>query len=127
MTERNEIYRCEMCEIIVNVEEKGPGGLSCCGKPMTKLIPMDEGSEGLEKHVPVLEITGNEVVVKVGSVMHPMDEDHYIEFVELLQNDLVVAKKQFKPGDEPLAKFVLDNVDNLKAREVCNKHGLWIR
>lgn len=127
MVERNEIYRCDVCKIIANVEEKGFGELVCCGKPMTKLVEMNESNEGTEKHVPVIEIDGNNVSVKVGSVLHPMEEDHYIEFVEILQNGLVVVKKQFKPGDEPVAKFVLDDTSDLKVREVCNKHGLWVR
>ncbi|RME52118.1 desulfoferrodoxin [Candidatus Woesearchaeota archaeon] len=92
---------------------------------LTALPERTAEQEGKEKHVPVLEIDGNNVVVKVGSVPHPMEEDHYIELIQLLQGDKVIAERRLFPGDEPKAVFFVEDTTNLRAREHCNLHGLW--
>jgi len=122
MTERLQVYKCEVCGNIVEVLHEGAGELVCCGEPMKLLV---EGSvdASKEKHVPVIEKTAKGIRVKVGSVPHPMEEKHYIEWIELIANGK--AYRQFlKPGDAPEATFVID-AQQVTAREHCNLHGLW--
>ncbi len=122
MAERFEVYKCEICGNIVEVLHGGVGELVCCGKPMVKLEEQTADS-ATEKHVPVIEKTDDGVVVKVGSVEHPMKDDHYIEWIELIEGD----KRHIaflKPGDKPEARFEVKG-DNLSAREYCTIHGLW--
>jgi len=117
MTKKNQIWKCEVCGNIMEVLHKGADALVCCGKSM---ILMEENSVDAaeEKHVPVIE--GK--IVKVGSVSHPMDEDHYIEWIEGLGEDGRAVKRFLKPGDEPVVEFCFEAV---KARAYCNLHGLW--
>jgi superoxide reductase len=88
-----------------------------------KLMEVKTTDEGKEKHVPVIEREGNKVYVKVGSVAHPMEEQHYIEWIEVI-DDGCVHRKQLKPGDEPKAEFTVMS-DRVSARAYCNIHGLW--
>ena len=125
MTEVNEIYKCEICGNVVSTIENGPGKLVCCGQPMDLMEENAIEKEGNEKHVPIVEITDGKVKVKVGSVPHPMEDAHFIELIELLQNGKVIVSKVLKPTDEPIAEFLLKNTDNLSARSFCNVHGLW--
>ncbi|MBW3012316.1 desulfoferrodoxin [Candidatus Woesearchaeota archaeon] len=125
MTNVNEVYKCEICGNVVSVEIAGAGTLVCCGKPMELLHEKTVEQEGKEKHVPVVEAAEGKVTVKVGSVPHPMEEAHFIQFVQLMQNGKVVAEKQFMPGDKPEAVFCLDSTEGVYARELCNLHGLW--
>jgi len=122
MTQCNQIYKCNICGNIVEVLHTGAGELVCCGRPM-ELQEEKTVDEGKEKHVPVLEKTGNELKVKAGEVPHPMEESHYIEWIEVL-NDGKSLKKFLKPGDEPEAVFLVDE-ENPRARIYCNIHGLW--
>jgi len=124
MAKKGKIYRCEICGNIVEVLEEAPGTLVCCGEDMTLLEEKQE-DEGLEKHVPVIEVNGEEVVVKIGDVPHPMIEGHYIQFIELLvDEDRYVVF--LKPDDRPVAKFsIKKKYKNISAREYCNLHGLW--
>ena len=122
MAERLEVYKCELCENIVEVLHGGGGQLVCCGQPMTLLEEKTE-DQGREKHVPVTEKTGKGIIVKVGSVPHPMEEKHYIEWVEVIGQD-GVARKFLNPGETPEAAFEIDG-DILQVREYCNLHGLW--
>jgi len=117
-----EVWKCNLCGNIVEVVHKGGGTLVCCGKEMVQLVENTvEASK--EKHVPVVEQSGDKVVVKVGSVAHPMDADHYIEFVELL-TDKGLLIQFLNPGDKPEAVF--NGVSgSVVARAYCNKHGLW--
>ena len=122
MTQLNQIYKCEVCGNIVEVLHTGVGELVCCGEPM-KLLVENTVDAAKEKHVPVIEKSGNKVTVKVGSVAHPMEEKHYIEFIELMA-DGKVYRKFLKPGDKPEATFEV-TAAKLTAREYCNLHGLW--
>jgi superoxide reductase len=120
-----EIFKCEICGNIVSIVEVGGGELVCCGEPMKLLEEKTSAEEGKEKHVPVIEIDGNKVTVKVGSVEHPMESEHYIEFIQLIKGDKVLFEKKLHPGEKPEAVFIVDDTNGLIAREVCNLHGLW--
>jgi len=123
MTKLNEIYRCNVCGHIIEILNATGGQLVCCGKDMELLELTREGVG--EKHIPVIEKDGDKVVVKVGEVPHPMEEDHHICFVELFVGDKVY-RKSLNAGDEPKAVFeVCADINDLKAREYCNLHGLW--
>jgi superoxide reductase len=124
MTKRLEIYKCEVCGNIVEVLHTGQGELVCCGQPM-KLMKENTVDASKEKHVPVIEKTLTGVKVKVGTVPHPMEEKHYIEWVQIVNADGTRACRKFlKPGDPPEAEFPLKE-DGLTAREYCNLHLLW--
>jgi superoxide reductase len=122
MTELNQIYKCEICGNIVEMVHVGVGELVCCGQPMT---PQQEKNkeEGKEKHVPVIERTGTGVIVTVGSVPHPMESEHYIEWIEVVTEHRVY-RKYLEPGMEPQAEFFLE-AEHIQARAYCNIHGLW--
>jgi len=122
MTERNQIYRCNVCGNIVEVLHAGIGELVCCGQPMELLKELTE-DVGQEKHVPVIEKSESGVKVKVGSVSHPMETNHFIEWIEIIA-DGKTYRKFLKPGDEPEAKFEV-KAENIVAREYCNLHNLW--
>jgi len=122
MTEKLQIYKCEICGNIVEVLHEGEGELVCCGQPM-KLYKENTTDAALEKHVPVIEKTENGFRIKIGSVAHPMIEEHHIEWIEAIVDGS--AYRQFlKPGDAPEAEFCI-KADNIIAREYCNIHGLW--
>jgi superoxide reductase len=122
MAEKLEIYKCEVCGNIVEVLHSGKGELICCGQPM-KLIKENTTDAAKEKHVPVVEKTRDGFKVKVGSVAHPMEEKHYIEWIEIIADGK--AYRQFlNPGDAPEALFKID-AKQVIAREYCNIHGLW--
>ncbi len=122
MTKKLEIYKCEICGNIVEMIHEGDGELVCCNEPM-KLFTENTTDAAKEKHVPVIEKTDDGVKVSVGSVLHPMEEKHYIEWVELVVDGK--AYRQFlEPGGEPAATFCISG-DNIVAREYCNIHGLW--
>ena len=115
-------YRCELCGNIVEVLHAGGGELVCCGKPMA-LLAENTTDAAREKHVPVIERTGQAVVVTVGSVAHPMIEQHYIEWIEVIAGGRV-HRQHLEPGDEPAATFEVAEGE-LSARAWCNLHGLW--
>ncbi|MFY9705938.1 MAG: desulfoferrodoxin [Desulfobacterales bacterium] len=122
MAEQLQVYKCEACGNIVEVLHGGEGELVCCGKPMV-LIKENTVDAAKEKHVPVIEKVEGGYKVKVGSVPHPMEEKHYIEWVELIADGK--AYRQFlKPGQAPEAIFKIDAA-KVTAREYCNLHGLW--
>jgi len=121
MTEQNQVYKCEVCGNIVEVLHTGAGELVCCGQPM-KLMTENTEDAAEEKHIPVVEKTDTGVKVKVGSVDHPMDEDHYIEWIEVIV-DGRVYRQDLKTGNKPEAKFITQG--NVVARAYCNLHGLW--
>ena len=122
MAEMYEVYKCLHCENIITVAHAGAGELVCCGEPM-KLMKEGSTDGALEKHVPVIEKTANGFKVKVGSVPHPMEADHWIEWIEVLA-DGRSYRKFLKPGDAPEAEFCI-KADKVVAREYCNKHGHW--
>ena len=122
MTEKKQIYKCEICGNIIEVLDEGQGELICCGQPM-KLQTENTTEASNEKHIPVIEKDDKGVIVKVGSIEHPMDEEHYIEWIEI-STEKGSSKKFLKPGDLPQAKFPV-KTENVKARAYCNLHGLW--
>jgi len=124
MAKEGEIYRCNICGNIVEVLHGGVGELVCCGEPMELLEPQTE-DEGYEKHVPVIEETEKGVKVKVGSNPHPMEGDHYIEWIQVKLENGKTYRKYLEPGQEPEAEFPVKKTDIEKAREYCNVHGLW--
>jgi superoxide reductase len=122
MAERLQVYKCAKCGIVVEVLDGGPGELICCKEPM-KLYQENTVDAAKEKHVPVIETIDGGFKVTVGSVAHPMTEEHFIEWIELLADGK--AYRQFlKPGDAPEAVFTIDAA-TVSAREWCNLHGLW--
>jgi superoxide reductase len=122
MAEKLEVYKCEVCGNIVEVLFGGKGELVCCGKPM-KLFKENTVDAAKEKHVPVVEKTAQGFKVKVGEVGHPMEEKHYIQWVEIIADGK--AYRQFlNPGEAPEATFPIE-ADQVTAREYCNLHGLW--
>ncbi len=122
MTRKLQIYKCKICGNIVEVLHEGAGALVCCGQPMV-LREENAVDAAKEKHVPVVEKTAGGASVKVGSVAHPMEEKHYIEWIEIIADGK--AYRQFlKPGDAPEATFDIE-AGNVTAREYCNLHGLW--
>lgn len=124
-TELGQVYKCDACGNIVIVVHDGAGDLVCCGEDM-KLMSENTVDAAKEKHVPVIDVDGDTVTVTVGSTPHPMEEKHYIEWIEL-QVDEHVYTAMLKPGQEPKADFCVPGASgkSLKAREYCNIHGLW--
>lgn len=122
MTKRLEIYKCEICGNMVEMIHEGIGQLVCCGQPMRKYAE-NTVDASKEKHVPVIEKIEGGFKVKVGSIQHPMEAGHYIEWIEVIADGK--AYRQFlKPGDIPEAVFMI-NATSVIAREYCNLHGLW--
>ena len=122
MAEMLQIYKCELCGNIVEVLHAGAGELVCCGQPM-KLFKENTTDAAVEKHVPVIEKTATGYKVSVGATLHPMEEKHWIEFIELIA-DGKVYRQDLKPGDKPVAEFCV-TAAKVTAREYCNLHGLW--
>lgn len=122
MTNRFEIYKCDVCGNIIEVLHDGAPALVCCNEPM-KLKEELSADQTTEKHVPVIEKTADGFKITVGSTLHPMEEKHYIEWIELIADG--VSYTQFlKPGAKPEAFFKID-AEKITAREYCNIHGLW--
>ena len=122
MAGKLEIYKCELCGNIVEVLHAGEGELVCCGQAM-KLYEENTVDAAKEKHVPVIEKIDGGYKVCVGSVAHPMEEKHYIEWIEI-STEKGSSKKFLKPGEKPQANFPV-KAENIKARMYCNIHGLW--
>ena len=123
MAEKNQVYKCKVCGNIVMVLHGGEGELVCCGEPMA-LMSENTVDAAKEKHVPVVERGADGLVtVKVGSVAHPMEEKHHIEWIELIADGQSYFK-YLKPGDKPEAQFIC-KAEKISAREYCNLHGLW--
>ena len=118
MTKRGEIYKCEICGNIVGVLHNGGGELVCCGQPMKLMKENSNDSASKEKHVPI--ISGNKF--KIGLIEHPMEEKHYIEWIEAISDKEEVSKVFLKPGEKPEAEFCFKIKS---ARAYCNLHGLW--
>lgn len=121
-----DVYECELCGNIVEVVRGSKGALACCGQDM-KLLEEKSADSSTEKHVPVIEKTDNGYKVTVGSTLHPMEEEHYIEWIELICDNMI-QRVWLKPGDAPAANFQICcncKPEQVIAREHCNKHGLW--
>ncbi len=122
MAKRLEVYKCDTCGNIVEVLQGGGGELVCCGKPMNQLVE-NTVDAAKEKHVPVIEKGAGSIKVTVGSVAHPMEDKHYIQWIGIIADGK--AYRQFlNPGDAPEATFSIE-ADQVTAREYCNLHGLW--
>jgi len=122
MTNKKEVYKCEICGNIVEVLHNGAGELVCCNQPM-KLQTENTTDAAQEKHVPIIEKTEKGFLVKVGETEHPMEQEHYIEWIEIIANE-ISYKKHLNPGEKPEAEFCI-NAESIIAREYCNIHGLW--
>lgn len=122
MSKINEIYKCTVCGNIVEVLHAGEGELVCCGQPMV-LMSENTVDAAKEKHVPVITKVADGYKVTVGSVAHPMEDKHWIEWIELVA-DGKVYRQNLKPGNAPEATFCI-KADKVSAREYCNLHGLW--
>ena len=123
MTKRLEVYKCALCGTLVEGLHESQGQLVCCGQPM-KLMVENTVDASKEKHIPLVERVPGGVKVTVGSVLHPMEEKHYIEWIELIIGDDVL-RKYLKPGMPPVVVFEGVAAPNVVAREFCNLHGLW--
>ncbi|WP_407309126.1 desulfoferrodoxin [Desulfosporosinus sp. SB140] len=123
MTNLRELYVCSVCGNVVEVVNPGAPALVCCSKPMNKL---EAGvvDASLEKHVPVYEVVDSGIKVKVGSVVHPMEEKHFIRFIEVLTKNQVL-RAELSPGQAPEAFFMVNVDDVVEVREYCTIHGLW--
>jgi len=122
MAKKFEVYKCNICGNIVEVVHGGKGILVCCGSPMTLLVENTVDAAD-EKHIPVVEITDKGVKVSVGQVAHPMDENHYIEWIEIIDGNSV-SRKYLIPGENPEVVFATDTKE-ISARAYCNLHGHW--
>lgn len=126
MTKRMQVYKCEICGNIVEVLHGGAGELVCCGQHM-KLLEEKTADTSIEKHVPFIKREGDRYIVKIGeNALHPMEEKHYIEWIELIV-DGVIHRKYLSPDDTPEAIFEMPKGNEISAREMCNIHGLWVK
>jgi len=128
MTKLNQIYKCNICGNIIEILNQANGVLSCCNNEMTLLNENFEEAV-IEKHIPVLvqriENNNKLITITIGEVEHPMEEKHYIQFIELITNDKIY-RQILKPNQKPKTKFILNkNEEILKVRGYCNLHGLW--
>ncbi len=122
MTKQGEIYSCLICGNRVEIVGSGAGQLVCCGQPMEKLLEKNQ-DEGQEKHLPQVEKMESDIKVKIGSVPHPMEQKHFIEWIEVEAENLCL-RKFLKPGEKPEVEF--KNIPNKsQVRAYCNVHGLW--
>ena len=117
------VYRCKHCGNMLIMVNKGGGAMTCCGSPLEAITP-NTTDGAVEKHVPVVENVGGKLKVTVGSVIHPMTEEHYIMWIAVKIKENVYLK-YLKPGDEPVAYFDVPEGESGTAYEYCNLHGLW--
>ena len=130
MTKLNQIYKCEICGNIVNMLHTGVGSLVCCGQPMVLQIEKTK-DVGVEKHLPVIEKLpenicrgGDGIIVTIGKTEHPMEENHFIEWIEVVTIDNKIGRKFLKPKDKPKVEFhTRSSIKEIRA--YCNIHGLW--
>jgi superoxide reductase len=119
-----ELFSCDTCKKIVLVVQDGDGELVCCKKPMTPLVEKSADA-GKEKHLPVIEKVPGGIKVKVGSIPHPMEKEHYIKWIEVM-GDTFLCTKSFQPGDKPEKEFAIPSGGKVvKVRIYCNVHGAW--
>lgn len=125
MAKKLEMYKCSICGNIVEVVIEGAGELACCGQPMNLLKANSTDAAG-EKHVPFFVKKDNELEIRIGSVLHPMTDEHYIQFIEVNSEDgRYVKRKYLYPTEEPVFNLRGYDIGDLTAREYCNLHGLW--
>ena len=123
MTKIRELYKCSVCGNVVEVVNPGAPALVCCNKPMERL-EAGATDASLEKHVPVIETVSGGIKVKVGSIAHPMEEKHFIRFIEVLTKNQVL-RAELVPNEAPEAQFMVNATEVLEVREYCTIHGLW--
>lgn len=123
MTKLRELYRCNICGNVIEITHEGASSLVCCNQPMVRLQAKTK-EEGQEKHVPVIEELDKGIKIKVGSVEHPMEEKHYIKFIEVLTKEKIM-RVELKPGQVPEARYCVSKQDIVEVREYCTIHGLW--
>jgi superoxide reductase len=123
MTKRFEVYKCQVCGNMVEVTHEGDGILVCCGQNMTVLTE-NSTDAAKEKHVPAVNKIDHGIKVKVGEVAHPMEEKHYIEWIQVITPDGTANRTFLKPGQAPEAEFCCVD-EKSTVREYCNLHGLW--
>ncbi|MGD9817877.1 MAG: desulfoferrodoxin [Desulfomonilaceae bacterium] len=116
-----KVFKCNVCGNIVEMLHDKAGQLVCCGQPMKNMVE-NTVDAAKEKHVPVKEAADGGLKVKVGSVPHPMDESHFIEWIEIISEGKIY-RQYLNPGDTPEAFFPVSG--EWTAREYCNLHGLW--
>lgn len=125
MTKKLEMYKCEVCGNFVEVVLSGIGELVCCEQPMT-LLKANTTDAAQEKHVPFFVKKDDELEVRIGSVLHPMTDEHYIQFVEVISEDeKYIKRKYLSPSEDPILTLKCCDISSLTAREHCNLHGLW--
>ena len=126
MSEQFEIFKCNVCGNIVEVLSAGVGQLVCCSVPMEQLSAQSNDNEYQEKHVPIVTIEGETKTIRVGSIPHPMEKEHYIMFIEAISPDKNYLKRKYLTSNEE-PKLEIKNCDckDVIARELCNIHGLW--
>ncbi len=122
MTRIKQIYKCNICQNITEVIRAGKGTLVCCGKPM-ELLKEKNQEKGWEKHLPVIEKKENKIKIKIGQNPHPMEDKHFIEWVEII-TDKNIYRRFLNPQDEPKTELNIEG-DIIKVRSYCNLHGLW--
>ena len=129
MTEKMEIYKCNVCGNIVEIINPGAGELVCCSVPMEHLTEHSNDNDANEKHVPIVTIEGENKTIRVGSIPHPMEKEHYIIFIEAISPDKKYLKRKYlMPSEEPKTELKSAcNYDKFIARELCNIHGLWVK
>ena len=127
MTEHLELYKCEICGNIVEILNAGYGTLVCCSQPMQKLEEHKNDETAQEKHVPILTSNDHEKTIRVGSIPHPMEKEHYIVFIEAISQDQKYIKRKYlSPHEEPKMELKTKcHYSQFTARELCNIHGLW--
>ncbi len=126
MTEELQVYKCNICGNVVEVIHSGVGELVCCSVPMEHLKEQSEDAGLQEKHVPIIKIEGEHKTIRVGSIPHPMEKEHYITFIEAISPDKKYLKRKYlSPEEEPKLDLKNCSCNEFKARELCNIHGLW--
>ena len=119
--ENVRFYKCKICGNIIGLISGNAGSIKCCGEQMEQLSA-NSVDAATEKHIPVYEVDGNEIIVRVGSVEHPMDPDHYISWIAIV-SERETTRIALKPGEKPEVRFKYIKGATLYA--YCNKHGLW--
>ena len=126
MTEKLELYKCEICGNIVEIMHCGEGELVCCGKPMKLLNANTQEAVKGEYHLPVkIEETNDRCTIRVGAEVHPMTDEHHIEFLQIISDDKKCVKTKFFSKEDLPQVQIFDKQKNYTARELCNLHGLW--
>lgn len=125
MTKKLEMYKCEICGNFVEVILSGIGELVCCNQPMQLQVP-NTTDAAAEKHVPFFVKKDDELEIRIGSVLHPMTDEHYIQFIEVIsEGEKYIKRKYLSPGEDSIFPLRCYDIGPLTARELCNLHGLW--